>query len=284
MTNAVEGLASEPLRQIRDFIYDRSGLFFSDANSYVLQSRLTERVKELGLGSLEEYLHRLRRGPERSCELSSLLDAVTTRETCFFRDMPQLESLQSRVLPDLIEPQCEAGPRQLRIWSAGCSSGEEAYTLSIMTQEALGDRIASWDVRILATDLSESALASAHQGFYDEHSLRHIPDEVRECCFIRRDSYHVVRPKVRRPVEFGMLNLADAAQWESLPRMHVVFCRNVLVYFDRDLARRIVAGIHDLLLPGGYLYVGQSESLHGISREFTLVHFPGAIAYRKDCS
>lgn len=275
-------LSDDLFAQIRDFIYSQSGLFFPDHKKYVLEGRLAERLKALGLKTFEEYYYYVRYDPGRERELAALFDSITTNETSFFRNAPQLDSLRTAVLPEVIEGQRAKGDRRLRIWSAGCSSGEEPYTLSIITGEVLGEELSSWFVEILATDISTAMLTRAQRGVYSEYSLRNTPEEVKRKYFLRDGPNWSVKQEVRKLVRFGRLNLSDDAQMARVPRMNIIFCRNVLIYFDPAATKKVVDRFYDILLPGGYLFIGHSESLHGVSRAFKLVHFPGAIVYKKE--
>jgi chemotaxis protein methyltransferase CheR len=170
----------------------------------------------------------------------------------------------------------------LRIWSAGCSTGEEPYTIAIILHEVLRSEIAAWDIRITANDLSEAVLAQAREAVYGEYSLRTTPKEIVSRYFSQDGTDFRLKPEVKRLVSFGQINLSDRAQLKRVERSHIVFCRNVIIYFDDEMKKNVINAFYDNLLPGGYLLIGHSESLHNISRAFRPKHYPGAIIYSKE--
>lgn len=274
-------LSPEEFRRLSDLLYERAGLYFGDGKRFLLESRVYDRIKALGVRSGAEYLALLT-GTGGAREWTELLDVVTTHETSFFRNRPQLEAFQRKVLPGVLRAQGDRGRRRLRIWSAACATGEEPYTLAMMILELLGDRAASWDVRILGTDLVPSVLDRAREGVYPRHSFRTTPAYFVQKYF-RAEGPDAFRlgTAPRRLVELRLVNFADDAAMARCRGFHVIFCRNALIYFDREAKRRFVAHFARALEAGGYLFVGHSESLHGISDDFKLIHFPGALAYRK---
>ncbi len=273
-------LAPADFRRLRDFIYERSGLFFTDARRAVLEGRVQRRLRALGMTSPTEYL-RLLHGPESAPgELLELLDVVATHETSFFRDRAQLDGFRRRVLPQVLEAaECR---RRLRIWSAACSSGEEPYTLAMIVLEVLGPEASQWDVSVLGTDLSRSMIARAVEGEYGSYSFRSAPAYYVQKYFevVAPETFRVT-PGVRSLVEFRLLNFADAPAMRAMRGYDVVFCRNVLIYFDREAKERCVGHLVDALEPGGYLFVGPCETAPGLSETLESVRFPDATAYRK---
>lgn len=279
---APTSLGPAEFRALRDLLYERSGLHFSESKKFLLDARVHRRVQTLGVGSAAEYLALLRSAGEGPAELLELLDAVTTHETSFFRTEPQIEAFRRHALPDLLEEGRRQGHRVLRVWSAACSSGEEPYTLAMVLLEVLGREAPSWRLRILGTDVARSVLRKAETAVYGIHSLRNTPPSYLHRYFeqVGPDEYRL-SDRPRRLVEFELVNFADEARMRTLGGFQVVFCRNALIYFDADAKRRFVAHFAAALEPGGYLFVGHSESLHGLSTDFELVHFPDATAYRK---
>ncbi len=273
-------LATADFRHLRDFIYERSGLFFTDAKRAVLEGRVQRRLRALGISSPTEYLRRLH-GPESAAgELLELLDVVATHETSFFRDRAQLDGFRRRVLPRALA--AAERRRRLRIWSAACSSGEEPYTLAMIVLEVLGPEASRWDVSVLGTDLSRSMIARAVEGKYGPYSFRSAPAYYVQKYFeiVAPETFRV-RPGVRSLVEFRLLNFADAPAMRAMRGYHVVFCRNALIYFDQEAKRRCVGHLVDALEPGGYLFVGPCETAPGLSETLESVRFPDATAYRK---
>jgi chemotaxis protein methyltransferase CheR len=272
----------EEFSQLRDFIYAQSGIYIADNRKYLLENRLRNRLKQLNLKSFGEYYYYLQYDAGRKQELNKLFEVVTTNETSFFRNPPQLKVFQDHVLKEVVEAQRKAGDRRVRIWSAGCSTGEEPYTIAIQMSEVLGSELPGWNVKITANDLSEGVLASARRGIYTEYALRTTPPEMVRKYFVQTDGNYAIREDLKRMITFGQINLSDRMQLKRIERSHIVFCRNVIIYFDDEMKKRVISSFYDNLLPGGYLLIGHSESLHNISRAFKPTHYPGAIIYRKE--
>ncbi|WP_243366498.1 CheR family methyltransferase [Fundidesulfovibrio soli] len=268
--------------QLRDFIYKQAGIYIADNRKYLLENRLANRLKELNLRSFAEYYHFLQYDPSKKQELSKLFEVVTTNETSFYRNPPQLAVFQNNVLPEVLEKQRKLGARKLRIWSAGCSTGEEPYTIAIILHEVLKSEINSWDIRITANDLSEAVLAAARNGVYNDYTLRTTPKEIVAKYFTADAGKFKVKPEVKRLVQFGPINLSDRVMLKRVDRSQIVFCRNVIIYFDDEMKKNVIGSFYDNLQPGGFLLIGHSESLHNISRAFKPKHFPGAIVYLKE--
>jgi len=268
--------------QLRDYIYSQSGIFVADTRKYLVENRLAARLKDLNLNSFAEYHYYLQYDPGRRQELNRLFEVITTNETSFYRNPPQLKVFQDNVLPDVLDRLRSQRQKRLRIWSAGCSTGEEPYTLAIILMEVLRTELSSWDIRITANDLSEAVLAAARQGAYNEYALRTTPKEIVARYFSQDGQRFFIKPEVKRLVSFGQINLSDRAQLKRVDRSQIVFCRNVIIYFDDEMKKNVIGAFYDNLLPGGYLFIGHSESLHNISRVFRPKHYPGAIIYRKE--
>ncbi len=275
-------IADEEFKLLRDFIYAKSGIWIAENRKYLLENRLANRIRLLNLKSYGEYFYFLQYDPRREVELNRLFESVTTNETSFYRNPPQLKVFQDKVLPEIIAAQRAAGQKTLRFWSAGCSTGEEPYTLAIILNEVLKGELAQWNVRITAHDLSEAVLASAREGVYNEYTLRTTPRDIIARYFIPESGRFRLKPELKRLVQYSQLNLSDRELLKRVERSHVVFCRNVIIYFDDVVKRQVIGSFYDNLLPGGYLLIGHSESLHNLSRAFKPVHHPGAIIYRKE--
>lgn len=280
-TVALEGQPDPDLIRIRDLIYQVAGIFHPDTKLRLLLDRCGRRMKELNTTSLHEYFEHLTLRPTRQVELIALLNEITIGETCFFRSQPQLDALQQVVLPKVVEAKAKLPIRRLRIWSAGCSTGEEPYTLSMVLQEEAQRRLKDWTVEILATDLNDRSLAHAKNGIYGTYSTRHLTSFYRQKYFSVVGDQLQVQQSVRNSVNFSRLNLSDDARMTFMKSLDVVFCCNVLIYFDLASKRRVIQHFYNNLLPHGYLFLGHSESLYGVNDEFRLVHLPGATAYVK---
>lgn len=274
-------ITDEEFILLRDFIYQQCGIFIAENRKYLVENRLSNRLKELNLKSYKEYYNYLRFDGSRSQELTKLFEVVTTNETSFFRNPPQLDVFQRIVLAEAIEAARRSGQKKLRIWSAGCSTGEEPYTLAIILYETLKTDINNWDIKITANDLSEAVLAAARRGIYNEYALRTTPKDLIPKYFKKEGNVYKIDSNLKRLVSFGQINLNNKEQLKRVEKSQIVFCRNVIIYFDDDMKRRVINAFYDNLQPGGVLIIGHSESLHNISRAFQLEHHKGTILYRK---
>jgi len=268
--------------QLRDFIYVQCGIYVADNRKYLLENRLANRLKLLNLKNFGEYYHYLQYDTNKKTELSKLFEVITTNETSFYRNPPQLKVFQENILTEVIAEQKKKGEKKLRIWSAGCSTGEEPYTLAIIIAEVLRGELASWDVRITASDLSERVLEAARKGLYNEYTLRTTPKEIVARYFEKDGENFRVKQELKRLISFGQLNLSDRAALKRVERSQLVFCRNVIIYFDDEMKKKVIGAFYDNLMPSGYLLIGHSESLHNITRSFKPIHYPGAIMYKKE--
>lgn len=280
-TLATAGPPDPDLIRIRDLIYQVAGIFHPDTKLPLLVDRCGRRMKELKTTSLREYFEQLTVRPTRQVELISLLNEITIGETCFFRSQAQLDALRQVVIPKIIEAKAKLPIRRLRIWSAGCSTGEEPYTLSMVLQEEAQGRLKDWTVEILATDLNERSLAHAKNAVYGNYSTRHLTQYYRQKYFNPVAEQLQLQASVRNSVNFSRLNLSDDARMMFMKSLDVVFCCNVLIYFDLASKRRVIQHFYNNLLPHGYLFLGHSESLYSVNDDFKLVHLPGATAYIK---
>lgn len=283
---AIPSTAGPPepdLVRIRDLIYRVAGIFNPDNKFRLLQERCGRRMKELRVQTLGEYFEYLTTHPLRQTEMTSLLNEITIGETCFFRNPPQLDALRRIVIPNILEAKASNNflRRRLRIWSAGCSSGEEPYTLRMSLLDQADSQLKSWVVEIVATDLNERSLAHARTALYGPYSTRHVTPIHRQKYFLPFGDLLRVNPTVRANVTFSRLNLSDDPRMALMKSIDVIFCCNVLIYFDLVSKRRVLQHFFNNLLPHGYLFLGHSESLFGLSDDFRLVHLPGATAYVK---
>ena len=277
----MDGPPDPDLVRIRDLIYQVAGIFHPDNKLRLLFERCGRRMKELNTSSLCEYLERLTIKPNRQTELTALLNEITIGETCFFRNATQLDALRSIVLPKLLAAETRLSARHLRIWSAGCSTGEEPYTLSMLALEEARDLLKGWTVEILATDLNENSLVHAKKAIYGTYSTRHLTPYYAQKYFAPTGDLLQLKPEVCNGVSFSRLNLSDDARMIFMKNLDVIFCCNVLIYFDLTSKQRVVQHFFKNLRPHGYLFLGHSESLYGVNGDFRLVHFPGATAYLK---
>lgn len=255
-------------------------MYFHSTKKYFLESRLARRMEATGTKSHAEY-YQLLKSPRGNGELKFLLDEITTNETYFFRNVPQLNALENKLLPEIVAHKAKIGFRKLRIWSAASSSGEEAYTMAMILQEKRSTLLKDWIIEIVGTDINETVIAQAKEGVYNSYSVRNIPDTYKRK-YIREDGgKFILAPEVKKFVTFNKLNLYDDSKMIFMKSFDVIFCANVLIYFDTASKSKVVQHFYNNLQPYGYFFVGQSESLHGVNDKFKTVHFPGGFAYKK---
>ncbi|HYV03379.1 MAG TPA: protein-glutamate O-methyltransferase [Blastocatellia bacterium] len=272
----VDILSDSEFRLFKDLIYSECGVSIGIEKRTFLESRLRRRMDELGIRSGYEYYCLVKHSQGRSHELPSLLDTLMICETSFFRNQPQFDLLRQVVLPEIIEKKERAGTRLIRVWSAGCSTGQEPYSAVIAMLEALSDA-ESWTLRVFASDLSFTALERAQCGNYREDQLKGIEPAFVTRYFRQVNGHYVISDAVKRRVIFDYHNLKHD---NGLRGLDMVFCRNVMIYFDADEQRRLVTRFGNCLVPGGYLFLGHAESLQGLSGRFSMVHRNKGIAYR----
>jgi chemotaxis protein methyltransferase CheR len=262
---------------LRAFVLEHCGIALGDHKRQLVQGRLFRRLRALGLSNFGSYCELLRRDPQ--AELGELASAISTNVTSFFREVHHYDLLADELLPRWLHEKRREGDR-LRIWSAGCSSGEEPYALAMVLAEALERTGSRLDAKILATDLSPQALETARRGVYPLERINGISEERRRRWMLRGDGEYeglaCVHPRLRELVTIEPLNLLHP--WPMRGPFDAIFCRNVVIYFDQPTKRRLFQRYADLLPAGGYLFLGHSESLHGINDEFELM---GRTVYRK---
>jgi len=266
---------------IRDFIHEKSGIYFAENKMYLVKNRLMKRMSELGIKNIRDYFYHVKYDVSLK-EFNQLMNLVTTNETSFFRNEPQLLSFSEEVLPMLVKEKLSTGePKTLKIWSAGCSSGEEPYTLAIML---LGKMFLTpgWNLEILANDISENVLQKARKGEYSGITLRNVKPAILNRYFTKAEEMYRINAEVKGLVKFFHMNLNEARRMNMMAGVDVIFFRNVMIYFSDEVKKQIIRGFYNSLKPGGYLYIGHSETLHGLSKAFKLVYFKNALVYRKE--
>lgn len=273
-------ISDKDFEQLRDFIYNLCGMYFHTTKKYFLESRLTRRMEATGTKTYQDY-YLLLKSPRGSEELKYLMDEITTNETYFFRNVPQLAALETKLLPEIVETKNKMGFRKLKIWSAASSSGEEAYTMAMILLEKRSTLLKDWIIEIVGTDINETVIAQAKEGVYNAYSVRNIPD-VYKRKYIREDNgKFILSPEVKKFVTFNKLNLYEDSKMIFMKSFDFIFCANVLIYFDTASKSKVVQHFYNNLQPYGYFFVGQSESLHGVNDKFKTVHFPGGFGYKK---
>lgn len=265
-------------RLIRDFINQFCGIYFSDDSVYIVERRLRERLRELGLEHFEEYYRYLQYHPKAEAELEASAEVLTTNETYFFREAYQLRAFADEVLPVVRGRAMARGSNRLDVWSAGCSSGEEVYTIAMLV-DATG-LFEGWDVRVFGNDISRRVLSKARGATYSSASFRAMIPEY-DRYFIDTEEGRQVHPRIRSMCHFGHLNLMNQRRAAIVGRVDVTFCRNVLIYFDDASRRKVLDTIYERLHRGGYLLLGHSETLLRSSTAFEIAQLSTDIVYRR---
>ncbi len=262
-------LTEAQFRQIATLVKDLVGIDLHQGKQQLVRARLAKRLRQLGIPTFKQYLDYLR-GEGGGDELTAMLDALSTNKTSFFREPGHFDYLVGTLVPRFSARR--QGDRRLRIWSAGCSSGEEPYSIAMHLLEAARD-LARWEISILATDLSTRVLARARNGVYETRLLTDVPRLMLSRYFTRvasgPESLHQVVPSVRQMVQFARLNLIG--DWPMRGPFDIIFCRNVMIYFDEPTRTRLVKRFWELLAPQGTLFIGHSESLTRVGHEFTYI-------------
>jgi chemotaxis protein methyltransferase CheR len=260
---------------IRHVISENAGIVLGPNKRQLVQGRLARRLRELGLPSYEAYCDHLREsGPE---ELVGLINALTTNVTAFFRENHHFDALAAYMIPEALKR--NQASRRLRIWSAGCSTGEEPYCIAMVASEVLPSAM-RWDLKILATDIDSDVIAAGQQGIYPIDRLSTVPQERLRRCFRKgvgaNAGHGLIQPDIARLISFRTLNLQQP--WPMKGPFDIIFCRNVMIYFDQATRERLVSRFAELLAPEGYLCLGHSESIHAGTAPFRLV---GKTIYRR---
>lgn len=278
-------LSPAKFRLFRDYIHAESGIYMDDYKADSLRTALNTLMRQRDISDYDAYYQILIDPRDGAEEFKRLLDLITVNETCFFRNPPQFEALRRVVLPDILRYKRETGDRTLRIWSAGCSTGEEPYSLAMTLLESLPDAD-QWRIDILATDVSSHVLSEAQKGCYSKRALRETPAFYLRKYFkkLDDDTYCLDR-RVREMVNFSYHNLVT----EQYPMLvlggwDIIFCRNVTIYFQLDSTRKVMHDFYTALRDGGYLFIGHAESLYKINDQFVPMHIGNAYVYKKDVS
>jgi chemotaxis protein methyltransferase CheR len=270
-------LPDDVFRQMRDQIYKRTGMYFNESSKYLLQKRLSPRAKELNFDSFQKYFYFLQYDPRSESEFDQIFDLITTNETYFFREPAQLTAFVEEIVPELL---ARRSLKRIRVWSAGCSSGEEPYSIAMLLQEAGWYEKGSFE--IFASDLNQTVLHKARRGVYRENAFRATSPAIREKYFTKEpDGSWKISDDIRNRVSFGRLNIYDEGRVALLGALDVVFCRNVIIYFDDASKKIVINNFYNRLVDGGYLLLGHSESLISLSTQFKLKHLKNDMVYQK---
>ena len=287
-------ISAAELKLLQGLVYRECGMHFDARRTHFLQERLQRRLRVCHAGSFYSYYNFVTSNEGKS-ELARLLEELTVNETSFFRNKPQLDLFQKVILEEVLRRKQNHRDWHLRIWSAGCSTGQEPYTLAMLLSDALSyfhlrnalPLLATfprplipqpWKVEVLASDISYSVLRQAQEGTYSYDQMEHVDHMYRLRYFDRTADRYAVKPALKDLVQFDFHNLKT----EFLPpRNDFIFCRNVMIYFDEAEQRRLIHKLHRCLNPGGYLFLGHAESLFGISDDYRLIPGDNSSAYQR---
>lgn len=272
-------MSDEDFHLLRDCVYSHCGIFFDSDSKYLLEKRLARRLCALNLASFHDYYHYLKYNRKKDQELMDIMDILTTNETYFFREAFQLKAFTDEVIPELLNRKSSGGARSLRIWSAGCSTGEEAYTIAMLLHGVA--KLQGWKIEIVGTDISQRVLQHARRAVYGKSAFRATDERYVRQFFVEQDDGLKVCDEIRDLVSISHLNLFDSNRMIMLGKMDLIFCRNVIIYFDLAAKRRVVGSFFNTLHDGGFLLLGHSESLMNITTQFTLRHFKNDMIYQK---
>lgn len=273
-------LSDEMFGQLRSFIYDKTGIYFQDNKRYLLESRVGRRLSALKLSGFTDYYNELRRGSING-EFKDLVNAVTINETFFFRNVPKFDLLEKELIPEIIALRAKEGKQKVRIWSAACSTGDEPYTIALIVKERLQPRYPNVRFEIVGTDINTDVLDKARAGIYGDYAVRNVPPPVMRKHFKEDGARYRLNPEVCRMVRFHSINLSERVAMMRMRGVDIVLCANVLIYFDNQAKQRVVSSIYNNLNAGGFLLVGFSETLYGVTQSFQPVRFDKTIAYKK---
>lgn len=265
--------------RLAQVIYDRSGIHFPEPKKYILESRLSHRLNELEMTDFDQYIAYLTMGPYQMDEFQEMFNRITINETSFFRNDAQLNVFEQQILPELLE--ARASTKRLRIWSAACSTGEEPFTLAMLLHRTLGVRLNDWHIEILGTDISEKALKVANSGTYNSYALRSTPPLIKSRYFTESGRDFQLSDSIRSMVNFERHNLKDRLAAERHGTWDVIFCRNVLIYFDDDMKRGVVSMFDNQLANDGTLFIGHSERIKDLTDSFEQLPIPQGFCYKK---
>jgi chemotaxis protein methyltransferase CheR len=264
--------------QLRDLVYEKCGINLTDAKKMMLRSRLQKRLYHLRLSTFREYYEYLFKADMPGDEMREMINCITTNKTDFFREPHHFDFIKDIFVPELIHEHAHSGlgENKLRVWHAGCSTGEEPYTMAMVLADAFGSNIDHWDIRLLASDIDTKVLDHASAGIYDLERFEQVPEHYRKKCFLKgsgaKSNSVKIKSHLQDVITFKQINLLETP-WPINPsvKFDIIFCRNVVIYFDKATQRKLFKRYHALLKPRGYLIIGHSESLLGVSDEFDAV-------------
>ncbi|MCE5194732.1 MAG: protein-glutamate O-methyltransferase CheR [Nitrospiraceae bacterium] len=270
-------LSDDVFRLLRDLIKDYCGLYYDETSKSLLERRLSRRVSSNHLNDFRDYYRLLLYDRRRDEEFAYIVDILTVNETYFFREISQLKTLTDEILPEL--KNINKNTKKIRIWSAGCSTGEEPYSIAMMLLEQ--GQFYRWNIEIIGSDINQRVLQNARRGLYRNNSFRSTDEYFIKKYFTQEENMFKIKDNVKQFVDFHCLNLIDSLKAKFIGIVDVILCRNVLIYFDHESRKKVINNFHESLNENGYLILGHAESLMNISTAFTLKHFKNDMVYQK---
>jgi chemotaxis protein methyltransferase CheR len=277
-------LSADDFSLFQTLLVEASGLFFEESRNQSLHQALWQRLQHRGHDSYREYYNLLKFHPEGRLEIRELLDLITIGETYFFRNKAQFDVLMKFVLPEILQRKTDSGEKWLRVWSAGCSGGDETYSIAMAMTEVIPS-YQNWHISILGTDINRNVLARAKEAIYSEKHIGHLPKEYLAKYFKARGTTYILNTDVKELASFEYHNLAkDPFIHERMQDIDIIFCRNVMIYFDSQTSQRVIENFYNCLARDGYLFLGHAETLWQITNKFERVEFPQTFIYKKSSS
>ncbi len=273
-------MTPEEFTELRDFIREKTGIHIRDTRIEYLEYRVAERMKVKDLSAFRDYYYTLKYDDPGEREQQELINSITVQESYFYRNPAQLETFRKTILAETINRKRLSGELDLNIWSAACATGEEPYTLAILfCQQGLA--AGNWRINIIASDISTRALQKARQGVFAHKKLSGFDDHTAEFFFEKQGERLKVKEKIRKMVDFRRINLLDAGKIRALPLFDFIFCRNVFIYFDTEVKRKVADALYQSLKPGGTLLLGNAETVDVVAVPFEMTFMKGGMVFRK---
>lgn len=269
-------IKDDEFAELSDIIYNSAGIIFSSTKKYLLENRLSRRIQELNFHSFKDYIYYLKYDVKKNQEMITLLNLVTINETYFLRERPQMDYMINKIVPELVKK----GQKVLKVWSAACSTGEEPYSIAILAKES--GILSKIKIDIFASDINTEVIETATKGDYRSVSFRGVSPAIIDKYFVKNGFIHAISPEIKRMVTFYKANLMDRTAGTKVGLADVIFCRNVLIYFDVEAKKKVIDMFYRTLKPGGFLFLGHSETLNKISDKFKMTNFGTGIAYIKE--
>jgi len=274
-------LTEAEYKELQEYISQKTGLYLNWDRKVAIENKLNKRASLNGIRSFQDYFMKIKYDLTGQ-ELKEFVDLLTVNETYFFRNYPQFSLSKDVLLPKLLKEKENKNKKELFIWSAGCSIGCEPYTIAIILKESIED-IDNWNIRIIGNDISKSALKVARQGLYVKREVKDVPYYLLLKYFKKKENYFEVKGEIKEMVELYEFNLLDTKYiYNNLPDFDIIYCRNVLIYFDFATQKKIAEILYDKLNSPGYIFPGHSESLSRISKSFILKRMENQLIYMKE--